>query len=230
MVTQPKPLPQTGPEAHQAQVLFFPSSPLLPKTCPAGFVLWFLFVCLGISCSVVLCSLQMLELGVATSYGFVVMVLVRAQLRGLHRTLCGLGEYPAHLMNLDMFWAGGEKNGRKGFGPGVRLGRFVEGVWVGILLDDDKESTKEKIRKLRIPFSKDELIVILNEADIWFEIKGFGFVSSMARWAVFYLLAFSTTSSNKEGDALYVLRRTVRDPRNVLQSFANGELLSFVRN
>ncbi|GAB2280729.1 Leucine-rich repeat protein 1 [Dionaea muscipula] len=47
----------------------------------------------------------------------------------------------------------------------------------------------------------------------------------MAIWAIFYLvasLAFSSTSpsqSNKEGDALYALRRTVKDPANVLQSW-----------
>ncbi|GAB2220363.1 hypothetical protein Drorol1_Dr00008010 [Drosera rotundifolia] len=47
----------------------------------------------------------------------------------------------------------------------------------------------------------------------------------MAMWAVFYLLAFITASSispsesNKEGDALYALRRAVKDPGNVLQSW-----------
>ncbi|GAB2235116.1 hypothetical protein Droror1_Dr00027609 [Drosera rotundifolia] len=47
----------------------------------------------------------------------------------------------------------------------------------------------------------------------------------MAMWVVFYLLAFITASSispsefNKEGDALYALRRDIKDPGNVLHSW-----------
>ncbi|KAF3432335.1 hypothetical protein FNV43_RR27075 [Rhamnella rubrinervis] len=49
----------------------------------------------------------------------------------------------------------------------------------------------------------------------------------MAIWALFHLLAaallliwpFATTNANLEGDALYALRRAVKDPSNVLQSW-----------
>ncbi|KAL9274018.1 Leucine-rich repeat protein 1-like protein, partial [Drosera capensis] len=47
----------------------------------------------------------------------------------------------------------------------------------------------------------------------------------MAMRAVFYVLAFfiassiSPSESNKDGDALYALRRAVKDPGNVLQSW-----------